>query len=210
MHSYVLDHKASQNSRHTALCGRRYGPVSEKWPYPPMHAWETKAVSLFVGQAEELLFFVQSRLKEEKAPLTKGWRVCVAGESIFETWHWIDNWKAQSCLSLLILSPPRYLVSRISFKKRKAEILTSGTPLSRKVLAVCLSQLEWEPAFGVNCAGVGRTCLCCNQQLEKSGWVSSVSGLFPLIFFQEPTQINLLFLSHTSEQSFPPLCCNEK
>lgn len=54
-------------------------------------------------------------------------------------------------------------------------------PLGGKVLAVCISQLWWEPVFGAKHARVGRRCLCCTQQLERPMGVSLVSGLFPWI-----------------------------
>lgn len=74
-------------------------------------------------------------------------------------------------------SPPRALVCIALFKKWKLKFW----PLGGKVLAVCISQLGWEPVFGTKLARVGRHCLCCNQQLERAMWVSSVSGQFPTI-----------------------------
>lgn len=201
MNSYVLDHKANQNPRHTALRGNLSGPVSQKWSYLPMRAWENKAVSLLVGQAEEWLVFVQTRLKEGKVPPPKGARVCTAGDSILKKSCWMGNCKGQSCLSVGAAVSSQSSCVQHSLQKRKAEVLTPGLQLGGKVLVVCLSQLRWEPVFGVKCArevceNVGRNHLCYNQQLEKAVWVSSVSGLFPLI---------LLLGAHSDKPSFSVL-----
>lgn len=90
----------------------------------------------------------------------------------------IGRWEGQSHLSpSMQWSPPRALVSITLLKKLKLKIW----PLAGRVLAVCISQLWWELVFGTKHARVGRHCLCCNPQIERALWVSSVSRLFPLI-----------------------------
>lgn len=144
----------------------------------PMLAQETIAVSLLVGQAEEGLVIVETMLKERKFPSTKTACVCMAADSIIKMSCWIGRWKGQPCFyPSMQRSPPRALVSITLLKNE----IWSFLPLGGKVLAVCISQLGWEPVFGTKHAWVGRHCLGCNQQIERAMWISSVSGLFPSI-----------------------------
>lgn len=50
----------------------------------PMHARETKAVSLLMGQAEKGLVIVYTKLKEGKFPSIKTACVCMAADSIIK------------------------------------------------------------------------------------------------------------------------------